>query len=70
MSDVNAVLSLDRDEMTDTEKRLFLKDLKWVLEEYFELNGDVGLELTRDKAGFICCVLFSARRIKTVKTPN
>lgn len=70
MSNLSGVLTLDREDMTETEKKLFLKDLKWVLEEYFELSGEVGLELTRDKNGFLGCVLFSARRIKTIKTPN
>ena len=70
MSNLGNVLTLDREEMTETEKKLFIKDLKWVLEEYFELSGEVSLELTRDNGGFLGCVLFSSRRIKNLKTPN
>ncbi len=69
MSNISSVLTLDKDEMTEVEKRLFLKDLKRVLEEYFELGGEVSLDLTRDEGGFLACVLFPARRIKTVKSP-
>lgn len=70
MSNSGNVLALDREDMTETEKKLFLKDLKWVLEEYFELSGEVSCDITRDKGGFLGCVLFSARRIKNLKTPN
>lgn len=66
---MNAILSLDREDMSDLERELFLKDLKRVTDEYFEC-GDASLELTRADDGFIVCILFSARRIKSIKKPQ
>lgn len=70
MTGANKIIALDREEMNDFERALFLKDLKKITEEYFESNGDATLEITRTEAGFLVCVLFTARRIKTVKTPT
>lgn len=67
---VNRILSLDREDMTDLERELFLKDLKRVADEYFETNGETTLEVTRADEGFLVCVLFTARRIKSVKKPQ
>lgn len=61
---------LERDDMSDFERGLFLKDLKKVTDEYFEADGDASLEITRTDGGFLVCVIFSARRIKSVKRPN
>lgn len=62
-------LILDRDDMPDFERGLFLRDLKKVTDEYFEQDGASSLEITRTAEGFLVCVIFSARRIKSVKTP-
>ena len=70
MTGANKIIALDREEMTDFERALFLKDLKKITDEYFECNGDATLEVTRTEGGFLVCVLFTARRIKTLKTPN
>lgn len=69
MNDLTATLSLDREDMPEFARRLFLKDIGRVLEEYFECDGPASLEITRSEGGFLVCVLFSARRIKTVKNP-
>lgn len=68
---MNAVklLSLDREDMTDLERELFLKDFSRVLDEYFESDGETSLEITRAEDGFIVCLIFSARRIKTIRKP-
>ena len=60
---------LDRDDMSDFERGLFLKDLKRVTDEYFEADGGASLEITRTNEGFLVCVIFTARRIKSVKRP-
>lgn len=57
----------DREEMSDTERRLFLSDIEKVCREYFEC-GNLSLEITRSEEGFIVCVLFPARRIKNAKS--
>ncbi len=69
MTGANRILALDREDMSDFERNLFLKDLKKVTEEYFEINGDATLEVTRADGGFLVCVIFTARRIKTLKNP-
>ncbi len=61
---------LERDEMSEFERNLFLNDAQRVIEEYFELDGKPSLELTRTQEGFLVCVIISARRIKSVKRPQ
>ena len=60
---------LDRDDMSDFERGLFLKDIGRVNEEYFECDGTPSLEITRTGDGFLVCVIFSTRRIKSLKHP-
>ncbi|MCH5143292.1 MAG: hypothetical protein J1G07_06260 [Clostridiales bacterium] len=69
MNNLTASLSLDREDMSEFARQLFLKDIKRVIEEYFECDEAANLEITRSEEGFLVCVLFSARRIKTVKNP-
>ena len=64
------LLALDREDMTDLERELFLKDLKAVTSEYFELDGTTDLEVTRTESGFLVCIIFAAHRIKTIRRPN
>ena len=63
------IISLDREDMSELERELFLKDLKRVTDEYFESEGEASLEVTRGEEGFLICVLMTARRIKSVKKP-
>ncbi len=63
------LLSLDREDMTDLERQLFLADFNRVANEYFECGEGTSLEVTRSDEGFIVCIIFSARRIKSVKRP-
>jgi hypothetical protein len=60
---------LDRDDMSDFERGLFLKDVQRVNDEYFECDGEPALEVTRTEDGFLVCVIFNARRIKSLKRP-
>lgn len=69
MNGTSRILALDRDDMSEFERALFLKDLKKVCDEYFECDGDATLEINRTDGGFLVCVLFTSRRIKTLKTP-
>ncbi len=69
-TEMQRMLSLDRDDMSDFERELFLSDIKKVTDEYFESNGDASLEITRTEGGFLICLLMSARRIKNVKKPQ
>ena len=67
---MNKILSLDRDDMSDFERELFLSDLKKVTDEYFESDGNSSLEITRTDEGFLICVFMTARRIKNIKKPQ
>lgn len=69
MNSANRIIALDRDDMSDFGRALFLKDLKKVTDEYFETSGDATIEVTRAEDGFLVCVLFTARRVKSVKNP-
>ena len=67
---MNRILSLDRDDMSDFERELFLTDIKKVTDEYFESDGNSSLEITRTDDGFLICTFMTARRIKNVKKPQ
>lgn len=67
---VTKLLSLDREDITDLERELFLKDFKRVADEYFEIDGGCDLEVTRSEQGFLVCLIFNARRIKNIRRPN
>ncbi len=66
----NKIMALDREEMSEFERGLFLRDLKRVTDEYFETEKNASLEITRTDDGFLVCVLFNARRVKSLKHPN
>ena len=68
--ELNRILSLDRDDMSDFERELFLSDIKRVADEYFELEGNSSLEITRTDEGFLICMFMTARRIKNLKKPQ
>ena len=70
MNAVSKLLALDREDITDLERELFLKDFKRVADEYFEGDGVCDLEVTRSEDGFLVCLIFNARRIKTIRRPN
>lgn len=70
MNAVSKLLALDREDITDLERELFLKDFKRVADEYFEMDGVCDLEVTRSEDGFLVCLIFNARRIKTIRRPN
>lgn len=69
MKSVTKLISLDRDDMSEFERSLFLKDFKRVADEYFECDGEATLEVTRADEGFLVCIIFTSRRIKSVKQP-
>ena len=67
---MKANLIVDREQMTDEEKELFLSDLKNVCSEYFEGGDRYSLDLTRTEKGFSACIVFDAVRIKKFKKPR
>ena len=62
--------ALEREIMTETERGLFRRDVMRVAEEYFETEGDAEAEITRTENGFSVCILFKARRIKKIWSPQ
>ncbi|MGN0818148.1 MAG: hypothetical protein ACI4L9_04185 [Candidatus Coproplasma sp.] len=63
-------LILDREEMTESERELFLSDLNRVCDEYFDCDKKFSLDVTRTESGYSVCVIFDARRIKRLKKPQ
>lgn len=61
---------VDREQMTDEEKELFLSDIKGVCSEYFEGCDKYSIDLTRTEKGFSACLVFDAVRIKKFKKPR
>ena len=68
--ELNRILSLDRNGMSDFERELFLTDIKKITDEYFECDSTPSLEVTRTDDGFLICMFLTARRIKNVKKPQ
>ncbi len=69
MNGAKKMLSFDREDMTELERKLFLKDFAAVAEEYFETDGEPELKTERSENGFKMTITFSVRRIKAVKRP-
>ena len=67
---MNAVVTADRDTMTEEEKQLFLCDLKEVCAEYFECGEKYTVDIAKAKEGFCVCVIFDAARVKKFKKPR
>lgn len=67
MRESDPILAANREEMSETERTLFLKDLTRVVDEYFECDDDCALEITKTENGLLVCVLITARRIKSLK---
>lgn len=63
-------VTIDREQMTDDEKELFLSDLKGVCSEYFDGGGKFSLDITRTEKGFSVCIVFDALRVKKFKKPR
>lgn len=67
MKSANKILSLDREDVSDIQREMFLKDFLRVAGEYFENDGPATLEATRSENGFLLCVIWTARRVKNAK---
>ncbi|MBO5328235.1 MAG: hypothetical protein J6B04_03595, partial [Clostridia bacterium] len=61
---VNKIIRLERENLSPTEKALFCEDFKRVIDEHFERDGELGVDVTETEDGFSVCVIFGARRIK------
>lgn len=61
---------LEREIMTETERGLLKRDIMHVAEEYFETDGEAEADITRTESGFSVCILFRARRIKKIWSPQ
>ncbi len=67
MKNLSKTLSLDREDVSETQRELFLKDFKKLAEEYFESGSAPSLEVTRSDDGFLLCVIWTARRVKNAR---
>lgn len=66
----NGIVQFDREEISDSERALIARDIMGVAAEYFETNGAADLVITRTSDGLSVSVLFKARRIKKVRSPQ
>lgn len=64
---VNELLALERQGMTEKDKELFLHDIQAVISEYMEIDKNATIDVARTEIGFSICILFTARRIKNVR---
>lgn len=65
---VNKLLALERQGMTEKDKEMFLHDLQTVINEYMESDKNATIDVARTENGFSICILFTAHRIKNVRT--
>ena len=66
----NNIAKLEKDNMPEAMRKLFVRDLMKVAEEYFETEEGAEVDITRSPDGFSVCVLFRARRIKKMWSPQ
>ena len=60
--------AFERQVMNETERGLLRRDLMRVAEEYFDAEGGA-VDVTATENGYSVCFVFSARRIKGMRTP-
>lgn len=68
MKDYGEILAFDREDISDIQRELFLKDFSRLADEYFENDSKPTIEITRSEGGFLLCVIWTARRAKSVKS--
>ena len=56
--------------MTDSEKELFIEDLKSVCSEYFEGDGKYSVDVVSLEKGLSVCVVFDAVRVRNFRKPT
>ena len=66
----NAAFELEREAMSSAERELLKRDLNWVIDEYFERDDGTDIDVTKTRNGYSVCVLFKARRIKKMRSPQ
>ena len=66
----NAAFELEREAMSSAERELLKRDLNRVIDEYFERDEGTDIEVTKTRNGYSVRVLFKARRIKKMRSPQ
>ena len=66
----NAAFELEREAMSSAERELLKRDLNRVIDEYFERDDGTDIDVTKTRNGYSVCVLFKARRIKKMHSPQ
>ena len=57
-------------QMTDSEKELFIEDLKSVCSEYFEGDGKYSVDVVSLEKGLSVCIVFDAVRVRNFRKPT
>ena len=61
---ITRLLEQDKEEMNDESRKASLRDFRYVAQEYFELEGEPSLTVTRQRRGFDVTLTFHALRVK------
>lgn len=70
MNFLTASLWGTEDKLTDEERQILSNDLQKVIDQYFDRNTDLTIDVTPINEGFSVCFLFGANRIKRCKKIN
>lgn len=57
-------------EMSESEKELFIEDLKSVCSEYFDGDGKYSVDVASCEKGLSVCVVFDAARVRNFRKPT
>lgn len=66
----NGNIRLEREALSEAERKLFLRDITRVVDEYFERDGEAELSITATQGGCSVCILIKARRVKKMRSPQ
>ncbi len=64
------LITLDRDNISQGQRDLLLRDLSEVIDEHLERTSRIVLDITKTEKGFSVCILLEASRIRESKKPN
>lgn len=67
---VHSMLAADKEEMNGASKAAALADFRRVAEEYFETDGELKLEIVREKRGAEVTLRIPVRRVKNFTRLN
>lgn len=61
---------MNPEDMNENQKQLFIQDLKAVCGEYFDEDSKYSVDIAPCEKGLSVCIVFSAVRVRKLRTPN